>query len=81
MHHQERQPLNCICSPDDKVGDDEHKHQCHKCGTTWRHKDNVADTCETFDEAHTCPSCGVEVTEKIMDEGEIWKQLMRIFRG
>jgi len=43
-----------------------HQHCCSRCGYVWAHSDDCAlyDT-QTFDEAHTCPSCRlVGCTEK-----------------
>jgi rRNA maturation endonuclease Nob1 len=71
--------LNQLCDPDDRVAHDEHKHRC-RCGTCWKHTDDVANaTFEDFEEAHKCPSCGREVTKKIMDDDQIVKALVNYF--
>ncbi len=48
-----------------------HKHTC-QCGTSWKHDDLLPAICPTeamFQEAHTCPSCGLDVREKDWTHG------------
>jgi hypothetical protein len=72
--------LNQLCEPTDVVARDEHKHRCPCCKTCWKHKDSASQgTCEEFDEAHTCPTCGKEVTCKVMDDAQIEKALDALF--
>lgn len=74
-------PINQVCAADDKVSDDMHKHQCEKCGTCFKHANDVADaTIEEFDEAHTCPACGEgEQTLKLMTFDEKQKAMDALF--
>lgn len=58
--------LRTPCAPDDKASAGEHKHLC-KCGACWRHSNSLSGltvTSAQFDEAHSCPSCGTQVTVK-----------------
>lgn len=73
--------LNQICGKEDIVDLDQHKHECQRCGTCFKHSDDVVNaSAEDFDEAHTCPGCGqTEVTKKIMDFDETFKGLLRFF--
>ena len=54
------------CHPDEEVvSQDMHKHRCGACGTTWKHGNEMTGASrEQFWEAHTCPKCGREETEK-----------------
>jgi DnaJ-class molecular chaperone len=52
-------PPRIVCEPHERVPHGEHKHQCPKCKTTWKHEDAYrnAESEEVFQEAHTCPHC------------------------
>ena len=70
-----------ICSPDyPTLMKDQHKHLCNKCGTCWRHPNDIEEFCDVsegkdafrkaFDEAHSCPKCGTKQSQKHYSESE-----------
>jgi hypothetical protein len=61
-HEEPKGPPRTLCAAEERVPYGEHKHQCPKCKTTWKHEDAYrnAGSKELFEEAHACPHCGTE---------------------
>lgn len=63
--------MNTIVDTNARVQHGEHKHQCPACATTWKHSDNYFGNVE----AHSCPRCGTEQWDKLLDYESITVEL------
>lgn len=47
-----------------------HRHQCDRCGTVWKHRDDVMHNCSDKEHriGHTCPVCGTTQHYKMLSD-------------